>query len=216
MAVLQVQAAVAVAQLHNYTMKNALIIFARNPVLGKVKTRLAAGIGEAKALQVYEHLLQHTQSIVKDIPVTKFVYYADEINEDDIWNGFEKRIQHGNNLGERMQNAFEELFKAGFSKVCIIGSDCFELTTDIINNTFACLDESDVVIGPVMDGGYYLLGSGKFVPQFFINKAWSTSSVFSDTLKDAATLNLSITQLPVLNDIDNEKDLRNSPLAFFV
>lgn len=67
-----------------------------------------------------------------------------------------------------------------------------------------------------MDGGYYLLGSNKFIPQFFINKTWSTATVFSDTLKDAADLHLSVTQLPVLNDIDNEKDLLNSPLAFFV
>jgi len=197
-------------------MKNALIIFVRNPVSGKVKTRLAAGIGDAKALQVYEHLLQHTQKIVKELPVTKFVYYADEINEDDLWDGFEKRKQLGDDLGERMRKAFEELFAAGFSKVVIIGSDCFELTADIINNAFGSLDESDVVIGPVMDGGYYLLGSNTFIPQFFINKKWSTATVFSETLKDAAALNLNVTQLPVLNDIDNEKDLRNSSLAFFV
>lgn len=197
-------------------MKNALIIFVRNPVWGKVKTRLAAGIGDAKALQVYEHLLQHTQSIVKDVSVTNFVYYADEINNDDLWNGFEKRKQYGDDLGERMQHAFEEIFAAGFLKVCIIGSDCFELTSDIITNAFTSFAESDIVIGPVMDGGYYLLGSNRFIPQFFINKTWSTSTVFSDTLKDAAVLNLSVTQLPVLNDIDNEKDLLNSPLAFFI
>lgn len=97
-------------------MKNALIIFVRNPVLGKVKTRLATGIGDAKALQVYEHLLQHTQQIAKEIPATIFVYYADEIHEDDLWNAFEKRKQHGGDLGERMQNAFEELFANGFLK----------------------------------------------------------------------------------------------------
>lgn len=197
-------------------MKSALIIFVRNPVLGKVKTRLAAGIGEAKALQVYEHLLQHTQSIVNDLEVTKFVYYADEINNSDLWNDLEKRKQHGDDLGERMQNAFEELFAAGFSKVCIIGSDCFELTSDIVTKAFAVLDTKDLVIGPVMDGGYYLLGTNKLIPQLFINKTWSTSTVFSDTLKDAASLNLSVMQLPVLNDIDNESDFRNSVLAFFV
>lgn len=197
-------------------MKSALIIFVRNPVLGKVKTRLAAGIGEAKALQVYEHLLQHTQSIVNDLEVTKFVYYADKINNGDLWNDLEKRKQHGDDLGERMQNAFEELFAAGFSKVCIIGSDCFELTSDIVTKAFAVLDTKDLVIGPVMDGGYYLLGTNKLIPQLFINKTWSTSTVFSDTLKDAASLNLSVMQLPVLNDIDNESDFRNSVLAFFV
>jgi hypothetical protein len=197
-------------------LKNALIIFVRNPVLGKVKTRLAAGIGDEKALQVYQHLLQHTQSITKNLSVTKFVYYADEINEDDVWNGFEKRKQQGNDLGERMLYAFEEIFETGFSKICIIGSDCFELTTGIIFDAFEKLDTADVIIGPVMDGGYYLLGTNRLIPEFFTNKTWSTATVFADTLKDAAALNIRVTQLPLMNDIDTEKDLHNSPLAFFV
>jgi hypothetical protein len=197
-------------------LKNALIIFVRNPVLGKVKTRLAAGIGDEKALQVYQHLLQHTQSITKNLSVTKFVYYADEINEDDVWNGFEKRKQQGNDLGERMLYAFEEILETGFSKICIIGSDCFELTTGIIFDAFEKLDTADVIIGPVMDGGYYLLGTNRLIPEFFTNKTWSTATVFADTLKDAAALNIRVTQLPLMNDIDTEKDLHNSPLAFFV
>ena len=195
-------------------MRNALIIFVRNPVLGKVKTRLAAGIGDGKALQVYEYLLQHTQSITKNIPVTKFVYYADEVNDNDVWNGFKKKLQHGDDLGERMQHAFQELFAAGFSKICIIGSDCFELTTEIVTTAFEKLGRTDVVMGPVMDGGYYLLGTNRLIPEFFTNKTWSTATVFADTLKDAAVLNISVTQLPVLNDIDTEKDLFNSSLAF--
>lgn len=193
-----------------------MIIFVRNPVLGKVKTRLAASIGNEKALQVYEHLLQHTHSITKDLTVTKFIYYADRINEKDLWNGFEKRLQQGKDLGERMQNAFQHLYSRGFSKVSIIGSDCYELSSDIITTAFEKLNEADVVIGLVMDGGYYLLGSTKLIPQLFANKAWSTNTVFTDTLKDASLLNLHVHQLPVLNDIDNEKDLRNSPLAFFI
>ena len=195
-------------------MRNALIIFVRNPVLGKVKTRLAAGIGDGKALQVYEYLLQHTQSITKNIPVTKFVYYADEVNDNDVWKGFKKKLQHGDDLGERMQHAFQELFEAGFSKICIIGSDCLELTTEIVTTAFEKLGRTDVVMGPVMDGGYYLLGTNRLIPEFFTNKTWSTATVFADTLKDAAVLNISVTQLPVLNDIDTEKDLFNSSLAF--
>ena len=155
-------------------------------------------------------------SITKELAVTKFIYYADDINENDLWNGFEKRLQQGNDLGERMQNAFQELYTAGFTKVCIIGSDCYELSSDIITNAFEKLNEVDVAIGPVTDGGYYLLGSNKMIPQLFTNKAWSTNTVFADTLKDATVLNLYVHQLPVLHDIDNEKDLRNSPLAFFI
>lgn len=197
-------------------MKNALILFVRNPVLGKVKTRLAAGIGENKALQVYEFLLQHTRSITEALPVTKFVYYSDAIDEHDLWNGFEKKMQQGKNLGERMQKAFAETFESGFTKVCIIGSDCLELNTAILQEAFENLEKTGLVIGPVMDGGYYLLGTNKLIPDLFKNKRWSTNSVFSDTLKDAAALNIDVHQLPLLNDIDNETDLRNSTLAYFV
>jgi uncharacterized protein len=197
-------------------MKNALIIFVRNPLLGKVKTRLAATIGNEKTLMLYKHLLQHTHAITENLPVTKFVYYADYINEDDLWNGFEKRMQHGDDLGERMKNAFAKLFDAEFKNICIIGSDCYELTSDILADAFEKLSAVDVVAGPVSDGGYYILGMNKPVPDFFINKEWSTNTVFADTLKDAAAQNLSLYQLPLLHDIDTEADLRNSALAFFV
>jgi rSAM/selenodomain-associated transferase 1 len=197
-------------------MTKALIIFVRNPVLGKVKTRLAATIGNEKTLLLYKHLLQHTHSITENLPVTKFVFYADYVNEDDLWNGFEKRLQQGNDLGERMKNAFAELFKSGFTNICIIGSDCYELTSDILADAFEKLSAVDVVAGPVSDGGYYILGMNKPVPDFFMNKEWSTDNVFADTLKDAAAQNLSLYQLPLLHDIDTEADLRNSALAFFV
>lgn len=197
-------------------MTNALIIFVRNPVSGKVKTRLAATIGDQKALLVYKHLLQHTQSITQHLDVSKFVFYADFINENDLWNGYEKKMQHGNDLGERMNNAFAELFAKGYEKICIIGSDCYELNSDIAESAFEKLSTADIVIGPVTDGGYYLLGLNKLIPEFFINKAWSTATVFADTIKDATALHISFHQLTVLNDIDDEKDLRNSALAFFV
>lgn len=197
-------------------MRDALLIFVRNPHLGKVKTRLAAGIGNEKALQVYEHLLQHTCNIAEKVPAAKFVFYADYINENDLWNGFEKRLQTGDDLGERMSLAFAYLFNDGFTKVCIVGSDCYELTSEIITQAFKKLETTDVVVGPVLDGGYYLLGMNKMIPQLFINKAWSTDTVLSDTLKDAASLNLTSHQLPMLSDIDDENDLRNSGLAYFV
>ncbi len=197
-------------------MKNALIIFVRNPVLGKVKTRLAATIGNEKTLMLYNHLLQHTHAITKNLTVAKFVYYADYINEDDLWNGNEKRLQQGDDLGERMKNAFTELFDAGFKNICIIGSDCYELTSNILADAFEKLKTADIVAGPVTDGGYYILGMNKPVTDFFINKEWSTGTVFGDTLKDAAALNFTLHQLPLLQDIDTEDDLLNSELDFFV
>lgn len=197
-------------------MKEALIIFVRNPELGKVKTRLAAGIGNEKALRVYEHLLLHTRKIAEEVSVTKFIFYADYINDSDLWNSFEKCLQTGDGLGDRMNTAFDYLFSEGFTNVCIVGSDCYELTSDIIKQAFEQLKTNDVVIGPVLDGGYYLLGMNKMIPQLFINKTWSTDTVFSDTLEDAAKLNFTVHQLPMLSDIDNENDFCNSKLAYFV
>ena len=192
------------------------MIFVRNPVLGKVKTRLAATIGEEKALQLYVHLLQHTKEITQHISATKFIFYADYVNEDDVWNGYEKRMQSGNDLGERMKNAFEELFAHGFEKVCIIGSDCYELTVEIINEAFDNLHSFKTVIGPANDGGYYLLGMQYPFKEVFSTIEWSTKTVFTETLHKITTQSLSCHLLTYLNDIDDEEDLRNSPLAFFV
>ena len=197
-------------------MKDALIIFVRNPVLKKVKTRLAATIGDEKTLQLYVHLLRHTKEITQNISATKFIFYADYINEDDVWNGYEKRIQSGNDLGERMKNAFKELFTNGFEKVCIIGSDCYELTVDIIKEAFENLDSFKTVIGPANDGGYYLLGMQFPFKDVFSNIEWSTKNVFTETINKINTQSLSCHLLTCLDDIDDEEDLRNSPLAFIV
>lgn len=197
-------------------MKNALIIFVRNPVLGKVKTRLAGTIGSEKALLVYQHLLQHTQSITANLPATTFVYYADFINDNDIWNGYEKRLQSGNDLGQRMKNAFEELFNLGFDNICIIGSDCYELTSEIINEAFKNLYPCKTVIGPASDGGYYLLGMQFPFKDLFSAMEWSTKNVFIETINKINTQSLTCHLLTWLNDIDDENDLRNSSLAYLL
>jgi rSAM/selenodomain-associated transferase 1 len=187
--------------------KNALIIFVRNPILGKVKTRLAATIGDEKALQVYVHLLQHTKSITENVPATKFVFYADDINDNDIWNAYQKKLQNGNDLGERMQNAFEEVFTLGYKNVCIIGSDCYELTQEIIDNAFEDLVSKDAVIGGANDGGYYLLGMNQLINDIFTSIEWSTTTVFNKTIALIEKQNLLYSKLPFLNDVDEEKDI---------
>lgn len=138
----------------------ALIIFVRNPVHGKVKTRLAKNIGDDRALEIYILLLKHTFDITKRLKCKKFVFYADEIAQDDLWSGadFGKRLQRGNDLGNCMQNAMNELFTEGFSQVIIIGSDCFELNNSILEEAMSHLNKNDAVFGPAQDGGYYLLG----------------------------------------------------------
>ncbi len=190
-------------------MKTALIIFVRNPVFGKVKSRLAATLGKEKALAIYKELLAHTNKILKDIPVEKFVFYDDFINHDDIWQNetYHKFLQEGDNLGERMKKAFEKLFNDGYTKAVIIGSDCFELTTGIILKGIKMLSTYDIVIGPASDGGYYLLGMNNFIHELFENKKWSTDTVYRDTLDQVEKFDHSVGVLALLNDVDEENDI---------
>ena len=192
---------------YSISMKSALIIFVRNPLLGKVKTRIAATIGDENALVIYKHLLQHTKNITESLPVTKFVFYADEVTTNDLWNGYEKWLQSGTDLGERMSNAFESLFKNGFTKIVIIGSDCLELDEKMILDAFLKLNEYEIVIGPATDGGYYLLGMKSPFKNLFENITWSSNSVFNETIKQIEKRNLTLFLLPILNDVDEEKDI---------
>lgn len=186
-----------------------LVIFYRNPELGKVKTRLAKTIGEEKALAIYIRLASHTREIVESVKVDKVVYYSDFTDTEDHWSNvsFHKSIQHGNDLGEKMDDAFTSAFAEGYQHVCIIGTDCFELTSSRISEAFIKLKEHDAVMGPAKDGGYYLLGMKKPHPEFFQGKAWSTATVGSDTISDFKKLRLNYFLLDELTDVDEEKDL---------
>ncbi len=189
--------------------KHLLIIFYRNPELGRVKSRLAVTIGEERALAIYLFMADHCRNIALSVPVDRVVYYSRFIDTEDNWlnKDFQKKLQCGVDLGEKMRCAFEESFKAGYKSVCIIGTDCLELTETILVEAFEGLKHSDTVIGPAADGGYYLLGMNRFIPEVFYNKKWSTSSVCGDTIEDLKQLHCSYRLLPVLHDIDNESDL---------
>lgn len=189
--------------------KNAIILFTKNPELGKVKTRLAKTIGNENALAIYKKLLQHTQSIVDPIDADKFVFYSDKINENDQWStaNYYKKLQFNGDLGERMAAAFQEVFCLGYQSVCIIGSDCYELNSAIITEAFDKLVHFDTVIGPTFDGGYYLLGMKQLHEALFQSKNWSTETVFEETANDFKNFALSTYSLTKLTDIDEEKDL---------
>ena len=188
---------------------NLILIFTRNPELGKVKTRLAASIGNEKTLEIYKFLLQHTQEIVSKVDVTRRVLYSEEIIINDIWdnNLYQKALQSGNDLGEKMKNAFVDGFKNGYKKIVIIGTDLYHLKILDIETTFQKLENNDFVIGPAEDGGYYLLGL-KHVPEnIFSNKKWSTDTVLKDTLSDIQ--NYKVYLLDTKNDIDTVEDIKD-------
>lgn len=186
-----------------------LIIFARNPVLGRVKTRLAREIGDEKALQVYLKLLEHTHKAASFVNCEKYIFYTDNLDEFGLLDyfKFKKHLQVGNDLGERMLNALITGRKDGFRKIIIIGSDCIDINTALIEKAFDMLESKDCVIGPALDGGYYLIGFNGVHQTLFTDKSWSSQDVFLDTLLDIQQLNLSYGLLETLNDIDSKEDL---------
>jgi rSAM/selenodomain-associated transferase 1 len=193
----------------------ALVIFVRNPISGQVKTRLAKDIGDERALEIYLQLLQHTLEITRGLSFRKFIYYADEVSDYDLWSvpGYTKRKQNGNDLGERMLNSFKELFDQGFTRIIIIGSDCLQLKTETLEEAVALLESNAAVIGPASDGGYYLLGLTKFYPALFIDKPWSTDKVFAKTIADFNQQGISYALLEELSDIDDSTDLEENGIS---
>ena len=193
--------------------KSLLIIFVKNPVPGKVKTRLAASIGKHKATIIYKELLQHTYRISFKLEIDIVLFYADQVDSPSFWPApHKKKLQKGNDLGERMSNASKWAFDNRYEKVIIIGSDCYDLSKEIIESAFLYLGEkTDVIIGPCFDGGYYLIGMNAHRSILFTNITWSTSTVLAQTLRAVDLEKLSIRKLPILSDIDTIQDLRKYP-----
>ena len=191
--------------------KNLLLVFTRNPELGKVKTRLAKTVGNATALKIYIFLLERTRDIAVKVSADKAVYYSVKVRENDIWDAsiFQKHQQVGEDLGIRMLHAFKNGFKAGYEKVMIIGSDLYDLTAETIENAFIALENNEVVIGPAEDGGYYLLGMNSLEEKVFKNKDWGTETVRKDTLEDLKDKKVFL--LGELNDVDVFEDIEHHP-----
>ena len=185
-----------------------LLIFTRNPKLGKCKTRLAATIGDQGALDIYMILLRHTAKITKGLNCSKEVYYSEEVSENDLWDkgNYTKQLQEGNDLGERMYNAFKSGFKKGYKKIIIIGSDIYDLNSETIDEAFAEMENADFVIGPAADGGYYLMGMKALNNDIFLNKNWGTETVLEDTLNNLNHKKVKLLQIK--NDIDVYEDLK--------
>ncbi len=178
--------------------------------MGKVKTRLAADIGKKAAFDIYNFLLKHTVTVTKDLPVIKEVHYSEEIEENDIWEKefFQKKIQQGEDLGARMQIAFELGFRNGYKNIIIIGCDLYDLCREDLENAFHQLKNHQYVIGPADDGGYYLLGMKTMNMEVFQNKPWGTSTVFQETIKDLNGKKIAF--LEYRNDIDIYADIKNN------
>ena len=193
------------------TKTDLLLIFTRNPEPGKVKKRLAVTIGKEAALEVYHHLLKHTQKVTHELNCERIVYYSEEVSEEDTWSKdkYRKLLQQGKDLGERMEMAFKKAFSEGYSKVVLIGSDLLDLEKEDLKKAFLALNEHDYVLGPAADGGYYLIGMTQMNFEVFQNKDWGTSQVFEQTLQGLKEQKLAL--LEVRNDIDTFEDMRQHP-----
>lgn len=187
---------------------NLLIIFTRNPELGKVKTRLSATIGNEAALNIYKFLLQHTLSITKNLKVEKQVHYSVKVRDNDIWDKtiYLKKQQSGKDLGERMEYAIQKGFEDGFKNIILIGSDLYDISEIDLKAAFKALKNHNFVLGPAEDGGYYLIGMNRMNPALFKHKKWGSDSVLKETLSDLK--NETYQLLALKNDIDVFEDIR--------
>ena len=186
--------------------KEVVLVFQKNAILGQVKTRLASGMGELRALEIYRHLIQLTYSALEGVPVPVWTYFSDFIPESPYPSVEKCFVQEGQDLGERMANAFARSFESGRDKVVLIGTDCPMLQSQHLNQAFEALNHSDLVVGPATDGGYYLIGMKGRAAYLFEGIEWSTSQVLSQTLHVASRHGLIVTLLPELDDIDTQED----------
>lgn len=179
-------------------MDPRVALFARTPVLGCVKTRLARKIGDEAALACYKTLLKNTIQILKRFDTE--IWTTGPRIETDWMCGLPHKPQPGGDLGEKMLAAFLT------GRNIAVGSDCPDLTSEHIDAAGNKLDRFDVAIGPAEDGGYYLIGMKNARPALFLDMEWSTNHILKDTLQRAEGLHVLL--LPTLWDVDTERDYR--------
>ena len=186
---------------------NILIVLAKNPVLGKAKTRIAKGVGDAKALSIYIELLEVVKTLTKQVNCDVAIYYSEYIDTLDNWSETAKKYlqKTSPDLGERIFHALDEQLNS-YTSAIIIGSDCPYLTKRHISQAFDLLQTNDVVLGPSNDGGFYLMGINEMNQAIFKDVEWSTDSVASTILQNAERLDYSVATLESLTDIDEIED----------
>jgi rSAM/selenodomain-associated transferase 1 len=192
--------------------KRLLILFVKNPIAGQVKTRLAATLGNEKALEIYDQLLAQSQEAAAFGDWDVEVWYGNDIPYKDRWaqTGWPRISQQGKDLGERMHVAFAAAFEKGYEQVLLIGSDIYGMRGQLIYEAFTVLDTRDSVWGPANDGGYYLVGLKALFPALFLDKQWSHPKVLEEAISEVEATGKTHAKLDMLYDIDTEEDWRSS------
>lgn len=195
-----------------------LLIFVKYPEPGKVKTRLAKNIGSENAAMLYRNMAEGIVcNLSKLTDYTKIIFFDPPERRNDVmrwlkFDGLSFVAQDGNSLGERMSNAFSHAFSLGAEKAVVIGTDCAQITKQTILKAFEKLETSEAVIGPSDDGGYYLLGLRRLIPELFYDIDWSTNLVFDQTMKRLRRNGIKSKCLETLRDVDTVEDLNSDHL----
>lgn len=189
---------------------DALIIFVKNLRVENFNIKL----GNTMALEIYKSMAFHTYKATRKLNCDKFIFYSQQIEEHDIWSGkqFFKCVQQGENLGDKMCNAFEQVFDRGYKQIITIGSDCLEITSEILYNSFMHLAYKDIILGPAKSGGYYSLGMKTLHKKLFENIGWNTPSALRDTMLRCQQLCLSVHLLQDLYDVDGRTNWKRTTL----
>jgi len=200
-------------------MKKALIVFIKDPVPGRVKTRLQSHLAQGKIVELYKLFVNAIISrCVRLKGIDKFAGCF-PAKDNDFFRGLARTYkircfnQQGNDLGEKLVNAFKSFFKKGYTDVVIIGSDSPTIPADYIKKAFSELKKKDFVLGPCCDGGLYLVGAKKKIrPAIFRNIPWDTTRVLNRTLNKMLerldSLDVKFSMLPFWYDIDTVEDLK--------
>ena len=190
-----------------------LIIYSRYPEAGKTKTRMIPALGAQKAAQLQRQMTEHTLDTARKLrserQINIEVHFAggnQQLMTDWIGEDIQYIPQTNGDLGDRMNHSFTNAFNSS-QRVVIIGIDCPDIDIQILNNAFDALQKKELVLGVAQDGGYYLIGLNKTVPQLFQNITWGTEKVLSQTKAIAQTLNLNVEYLTTLSDVDRPEDL---------
>lgn len=194
--------------------KDTLILFIKCPDRGEVKSRLAGSIGEERARTLYRFFVEDLLDTLTGQEIHLRLCFEPPDAKDDItkWLGDRHDLfpQRGRDLGEKMRQVFEETFRQGCHSALLIGSDVPDLPPNILREGFDALAVHDAVLGPSMDGGYYLIGfrDETFRPEIFEGMPWGTNVVFQKTLEVFISLGDMVHLLPVWRDIDFLGDLK--------
>jgi rSAM/selenodomain-associated transferase 1 len=194
--------------------KECLILFTRYPEPGKTKTRLIPLLGAEGAAtlqrQMTEHKLAEVNQLLTFYLLSVEVHFAggnEQLMQEWLGLNWVYRRQSEGDIGDRMASAFQASFAAGMTAGVLIGSDCPDLNAPLMAEAFQLLRQHDLVLGPALDGGYYLIGLRRLIPELFTGIPWSTAEVLQQTITIAQRLGLAVAKLPLLSDVDRPEDL---------